>query len=137
MAQEQPAGTTDRKANAMAFLSFAESAVALQKEMLETYERLGRAWLDRIQAEVELWNGLSQTLATSKSAAQAMKAYTECVSRQMQMNADDGRRLFADYQEITQKIAKVVAEDTRIAPAAAAATAEAVKSAVADAHITH
>ena len=43
---------------------------------------------------MELWNGLSQTLATSKSAALAMKAYTECVSRQMQMNADDGRRLF-------------------------------------------
>lgn len=86
---------------------------------------------------MDLWNGLSQALAASKSAAEAMKAYTECVSRQMEMNAEDGRRLFADYQEITQKIVKVVADDTRIAQEAAAATAEAVKSAVAEARVTH
>ncbi len=129
MAQE-PA--PDRKANAMAFLSFAESSVALQKEMLQTYERLSRAWLDRVQAEVELWNGLAKSVASSKSVAEALKAYADTMSRQIQMSAEDGRHLFSDYQEITQKIAHVITEDTRIAQEAAAATAEA-----AEARITH
>jgi hypothetical protein len=124
MADEESGNAANRKAAATAFLSFAESAVALQKEMLQTYERLSRAWLDRIQAEVELWGDLAKTLASSKSATEALKAYGDCVARQIQMSAEDGRHLFSDYREITQKIAKVVTEDARIAGEAASAMAD-------------
>jgi hypothetical protein len=111
MAHEQPSDVSDKKAHAMAFLSFAEATVTLQREMLQTYERLGRAWLDRIQTEVELWNGLAKCLASSKSVAESLNAYTDCMAKQIQMSAEDGRHLMSDYHEITQKIAKVVAAD--------------------------
>jgi hypothetical protein len=126
MAEEQATSESERKMDTAAFLTFAEAAVSLQKEMLQTYESLSRAWLERIQSEVGLWSDLAKTLTTSKSAAEALKAYAECISRQIQMSAEDGRHLFSDYQEITQKIAKVVIEDAHIAQEAAAAAAQSV-----------
>jgi hypothetical protein len=120
MAQEQPA---PGKTPADTFLSFAEAATSVQREMLQTYERLSRAWLDRVQAEVEIWKDLAQCLATSKSPTDSIRAYTECMARQIQMSAEDGRHLMRDYQEITQKIAKVVAQDSHAAEEAAPPTA--------------
>jgi hypothetical protein len=34
-----------------------------------------------------------------------MEAYQKCITEQMQMTADDGKRLFHDCQTITQRIA--------------------------------
>jgi hypothetical protein len=84
----------------------AEAAVALQKDLLETYEQASRAWLARVQAEVELWSGLATKLASTRSVPEAIEAYTKCVSQQMQMTAEDARRLLEDCQQVTQKISK-------------------------------
>jgi len=39
------------------------------------------------------------------AACEAMEAYQNCVTEQMHMSAEDGKRLFDDCQKITQKIA--------------------------------
>ena len=64
----------------------ADALANLQRELLEAYEQAGRAWLARVQSELELWSQLAAKLPT------------------MQMAADDGRRLSEDCQKIMQKV---------------------------------
>jgi uncharacterized protein (DUF885 family) len=98
------------KADPMPFFNVgqerAEAAVTLQKELLEAYEQASRAWLARVQSEVQLWSDLAAKLTAARSVPEAMEAYTKCVSQQMQMTAEDGKRLLDDCQKITQRIAK-------------------------------
>src|SRR3974390_3031931 len=83
----------------------AEAMLNLQRELLETYEQASRAWLDRIQSEVELWSRLGTKLTATRSIPEAMEAYQKCLAEQIQMAVADGKQLFDDCQKITQKIA--------------------------------
>jgi 16S rRNA U1498 N3-methylase RsmE len=76
----------------------------LQREVLEAYEQASRAWVTRVQSEVELWSGLATKLTTTRSVPEAMQAYQHCISQRMQMAAEDGRRLSEDCQKVMQKI---------------------------------
>ena len=82
-----------------------EGMLNLQRQLLETYEQASRAWLDRIQSEVELWSRLSSKLAATRSIPEAMEIYQKCLAEQMQMTVADGKQLYDDCQKITQKIA--------------------------------
>ena len=82
-----------------------EGMLNLQKELLETYEQASRAWLDRVRSEVELWSRLGAKLTATRSVPEAMEAYQKCVGERMQMATEDGKRLFDECQNITQKIA--------------------------------
>ncbi len=90
------------------FFGFAQgqtqAATALQKELLEAYERASHAWLTRVQSEVAMWSELATKLTATRSVPDALEAYSNCVSKRMQMAAEDGRRLFEEGQQITQKI---------------------------------
>jgi hypothetical protein len=77
----------------------ADALVNLQRELLKAYEQAGRAWLARVQSELDLWSQLAAKLPTTRSLPEAMQAY-----QGMQMAADDGRRLSEDCQKIMQKI---------------------------------
>ena len=105
MAQQHSADAPQNPAVPMAFLSFGETAVGLQKELLRAGQRLNRIWLERMQVEVALWTRLVSDLASSKSEADFMKAYTDHITRQFRLNAEDGRHIFHDYQEMARKIA--------------------------------
>jgi hypothetical protein len=83
-----------------------EGLLNLQKELLETYERASRAWLDRVKSEVELWSRFCAKLTATRSVPEAMEAYQHCVAERMQMAAEDGKRLFDECQNLTQKIAR-------------------------------
>lgn len=111
MAQEHSANSSENQAAPMAFLSFGETAVGLQKDLLQAYQRLSRIWLERMQVEVALWTRLVSDLAASKSDTDILKAYTEHVTRQFRLSAEDGRHMFSDYQEIARKFARVDAPE--------------------------
>ena len=111
MAQEYSANSSENEAAPMAFLSFGETAIGLQKELLQACQRLNRIWLERMQVEVALWTRLVSDLASSKSESDFLKAYTEHMTRQFRMNAEDGRHIFSDYQEIARKFARMDADD--------------------------
>jgi hypothetical protein len=51
-----------------------------------------------------MWSDLAAKVAATRSAPEALDAYAKCVSQQMQMAAEDGRRLFDEGQQITQHI---------------------------------
>ena len=80
--------------------------MALQKELLTSYEEASRAWLARVQSEVALWSDLASKLTATRTVPEALETYTQCVSQRMKMAADDGRKLADEAQKITQKITK-------------------------------
>lgn len=82
------------------------AALALQKELLETYDQACRAWLSRVQSEVSLWSDLATKLTATRTVPEAFETYSKCVSERMKMASDDGRRLADEAQQITQKITK-------------------------------
>jgi hypothetical protein len=110
MASRDTTSSTDGKSSSVPFFNIgqdrAEAAVALQKELLEAYEQTSRAWLARVQSEVALWSELATKLTATSSVPEALEAYSKCVSKRMQMTAEDGQHLFNDCQQITQKITK-------------------------------
>ena len=83
-----------------------EAVLALQKELLETYEQSSRDWLARVQTEAALWSDLAKKLVATRSVPEALEAYGECLSAQMKMTAEDGQHLFNDWQQVTQKVTK-------------------------------
>ena len=83
-----------------------EAMVNMQKELLDAYEQASRTWLARVKSEVDLWSELATKLSATRSVPEAMSAYQECAAQRMQMAAEDGQRLLADYQKITQQIAR-------------------------------
>jgi hypothetical protein len=94
------------RTNPMAFLPMGEVAATLQREMLGACEQFSRAWLTRVQSEVALWTELATKLAGTRSIPEAVEAYTKCLSRQMQMTAEDGQRLFNGYQQTSQRVTR-------------------------------
>jgi len=93
-------------ANAVFFwdLGANEGRQPLCKGILQAYETASHAWVSRVQAEVAMWSDFTTKLAATRSAPEALDACSKCVPRQMQMAAEDGRRLFAEGQKITQRI---------------------------------
>ena len=77
---------------------------ALQKELLHAYEKASRAWVARVQSEVAMWSDLATKLSATRTAPEALEAYSKCVSQRMQVAVEDGRRLFEEGQQVTQKI---------------------------------
>jgi hypothetical protein len=88
-----------------------ERMINLQKELLETYEQASRAWLDRFRLEAELWSRLATKLTLSRSVPEAMDAYQKCVTEQMQMTMEDGKRMVDECQKIARKIAGSLASE--------------------------
>ncbi len=84
----------------------AEAMHDLQKELLGVYEEASRAWLARVQSEVELWSGLATKLSATRSVPEAVAAYQECVTQRMKMAAEDGQRLADECQKSMNKIGR-------------------------------
>jgi len=110
MAMKDTAGSQAPKADALPFLNWGqertEAAMALQKDLLASYEEASRAWLARVQSEVALWSDLASKLTATRTVPEALETYSKCVSERMKMAADDGRKLADEAQKITQKITK-------------------------------
>ncbi len=83
-----------------------EATLGIQKELLEAYEQASRAWLARVQSEIELWSDLANKLTTTRSIPDALGAYQESVAQRLQMATDDGRRMATECQEVMDKITR-------------------------------
>jgi hypothetical protein len=73
--------------------------VELQKEFLETIEAMNQAWFERAKTEANLASELVTKLTAARSVPETANAYQECMTKRMDMLADDGRRIFADSQK--------------------------------------
>lgn len=116
-AHEYPANISDGAPTA--FLSFGKTAVGLQKDLLQAYQRLNRIWLERLQVEVALWSRFADDLASRKSNEDILEAWSDHIARQFKISAEDGRHIFGDYQEMARKFAgedRSAAEDPEPRP---------------------
>jgi hypothetical protein len=64
----------------------------------------GRAWLDRVKSEVDLWTELAAKLSSTRSHPGRLGTYQECVTQRMQMAAEDGRRMSDECQRFLQNL---------------------------------
>jgi NTP pyrophosphatase (non-canonical NTP hydrolase) len=83
----------------------------MQREILSAYEEASRSWLARVKSEVELWSELAEKLGKTQSLPEALGAYQQCVAQRVQMAAEDGRRLFEEYQTLMQKMTRPFSEN--------------------------
>lgn len=107
MVQEHSVNASEREVAPTGFPSFGAAAIGLQQDLMKSYERLGRIWLERLQVEAALWTRLVGDLASSKSAADILKAYSNRMTKQLRMSVEDSQHIFSDYQQIARKLAKV------------------------------
>jgi hypothetical protein len=77
-----------------------EAMLNMQKEITAAYEEAGRAWVDRVKSEMELWSGLASKLSTSKSVPDGFGVYQDTVAQRMKLAADDVQRLLDEGQKI-------------------------------------
>jgi hypothetical protein len=83
-----------------------EAMLAMQKDLVDAYEQINRAWLERVKSEADLWSELAAKMSGARSLPDAMSAYQECVAQRMQMAAEDGRRIFEDSQRMMGTITR-------------------------------
>jgi len=83
-----------------------DAMLHIHEELLEAYHDASKAWLNRVQSEVEFWSQLAEKLAASHSVPEGMQAYTGSISQRLQMAADDGRRLLEEGQKISAAITR-------------------------------
>jgi len=86
----------------------AEATLAMQKELIDTYEEISRAWLARLKSEADLWSELVTKMSSVRTLPDALGAYQQCVAQRMQLVADDGRRLVEDSQKIMSTITRAM-----------------------------
>jgi len=85
-----------------------EAVIEMQKEVLETYERISHEWLDRVKSEGELWNEMAKNISAAKSVPDTLAAFQECATKRMQMAADDGRRILNGGQAMASAFTRTV-----------------------------
>jgi hypothetical protein len=85
-----------------------EATFAMQKTLLNAYEEIGGAWIERVKAEVALWSDLAAKLSASRTMPDGLQACQDTFAQRMQMVADDGRRLFEDSQKIITSISRTM-----------------------------
>ena len=100
---------TDEIKNAAQLLQFGkertDAMLNVNKELLDAYQEASKAWIGRVQSEVQFWSELAGKLAASRSVPEGLGAYGEGISHRLQMAAEDGRRLFEDGQKMVAFIA--------------------------------
>jgi hypothetical protein len=83
-----------------------DAMLQINEELLEAYGELSKAWLSRVQSEVEFWSELAGRLAASHSLPKGLQTHTGGLSHRLQMAANDGRRMFEDGQKITTAVTR-------------------------------
>lgn len=82
----------------------------VQQAVLDTYVQMGRAWISRVQSEVDLWNELAAKMAATRSFPEAVGICQESMGQRIKMIADDGRRLLGNSQEVVDKLARSLSD---------------------------
>jgi len=92
--------------------------VEIQKELFNTLESMNQAWFDRARSEATLATELVTRLTSARSVPETANAYQECLTKRMDLIADDSRRMFADGQKIMHMGARLLANGADDASAA-------------------
>lgn len=73
-----------------------EALIEMQKQLIDSVDEANRAWLARARLEAVLGIEFVSKLTAARSIPDVATAYRECMTRQLDMLAEDGRRMFDD-----------------------------------------
>ena len=79
-----------------------DALMEIQKELLDRLEEFNQAWFTRAKSETSLASEFVTKLTSARSVPETASACQECMGKQIEMLADDGRRLFAESQKFLQ-----------------------------------
>jgi hypothetical protein len=97
--QEQFADTGKKIGNA---------TLQAQSEFLKTIEEIGRHWVTCATSEVEIGLKLSKKLTAAHTVPDALAAYQEWLSEEMNARAEDARRLMTNGQKFMNSSARLL-----------------------------
>ena len=76
-----------------------DAALEAQKEFLKTFEEMSREVMSRAAAEIELGVKLSKKLSAARSIPDAVAAYQEWLSDEMNARSEDARLFIVNSQK--------------------------------------
>jgi hypothetical protein len=102
------------KQEPMKFVNFGQAQtdamLAMQKEVLDAFEEMRRAWLSRVKSEADYWSNMTAKMQDAHSLPDALGAYQQCVAERMKLAAEDGRRLLDDSQRTMSFVTRVISK---------------------------
>jgi hypothetical protein len=78
-----------------------ESLMGMQKELVETFQRLQQERLKRATEETELMSEFAQKVLGARSIPDVMALYQEWIAQHMELLTQDGRNFLDESQKIT------------------------------------
>ena len=112
---EYSAGQSSKaeKQEPMKFVNFGQAQtdamLAMQKEVLDAFEEMRRAWLSRVKSEADFWHSMVANMQDARSLPDALGAYQQCVA-EMKLAGEDGRRLLDDSQRTMSIVTRVISK---------------------------
>jgi hypothetical protein len=85
-----------------------EALTEMQKQFLHAMEEMNRNWVMRAKSEADLASEFMTKLTAAHSIPEAAKVYQEWLTREMNMLAEDGRRLFTESQKLTETTTRLL-----------------------------
>jgi len=86
------------------------TGLRMQKEMFDTFQDIGRDWLQRAASEAELAYKLPNRLRNARSVPDAMSAYQRWLSEWLSLCSEDSRRFLSDGQKIVSTGVRCLAD---------------------------
>ena len=80
--------------------SSGQSSDLLGSELFETFREMSRNWIERASAEAELGFKLSKDLNAARSVPDAVAAYQDWLTKEMDSRAEDARQFMSDGQKL-------------------------------------
>jgi hypothetical protein len=90
-----------------------ENFVDAQRELLNQLQETNRQWFDRMQSEAKVASDFANKVMGARSIPDAVSACQEWANRQMEMTAEDAKRLFADGQKFIEASTRLLASNGR------------------------
>jgi hypothetical protein len=88
-----------------------ENFVDAQRELLNQLQETNRQWFDRMQSEAKVASDFANKVMAARSVPDAMTAYQEWANRQLEMTADDAKRLFTDGQKFLEASTRLLSPE--------------------------
>ncbi len=85
----------------------------MQTEQLEKLQEVNRNWIDRMKSQAKLGSEFAAKLTAARSIPEVATAYQEWAGRQMEMAAEDAKRIFADGQKLAETGARFLSNGWR------------------------
>ena len=85
-----------------------EAAIAIQQELVGSFEEMNRMWVGQMRSKIELAMHFVVKLTEAKSVPDVLSAYDECASRQLEILAEDKRLLIINSEKILQAGAPLI-----------------------------